>query len=286
MEVYKETNMLRIKQKMTEIRRSKKAPIMHNYYLNCEQDEEIYVLYGQSTVVFWNGNGEGHHAYFYSNDAKELVRLLLQVPEGTVIDYFTHTEGKLQELLESAGWRLIHEMRRMISGSATPEGREKMAKRRKAFDIALYKKDNVRPAEESDCDAIYKKLSETIDSRESRLCTKEELLEYIRNRWVAVYYEAGELLGFRIFTVKDNTANGYHIWNNAGPEGYYSLVKVTDQLLAKYMQDIPPEKIKPNYCWVDAKNKKAIRIDKFWGMEFDGLRNFVYEKLPTSESAQ
>jgi len=273
--------MVRIKNKMTEIRRSRKKPILHNYYMNCEQDEEIFALYGQSSVVFWDDDRGVHRAYFYSCDAEELTELLSQVPEGTIIDYLTHEKGELQELIESAGWKQLHEMHRMTSAHITAEDRTEIEEQKKLFDETLYMKDNVRPAVEADCDDIYDKLEEVFDSRESHLCTKKELLEYIRNRWVAVYYESGELQGFQIFTVENNSFYGYQIWNGVGPEGYYSLTKMTDQLFAECVKDVPPAKIKPSYCWVNVKNRKSMRMVKFWGQRFDGLYDFVYEKLPS-----
>ncbi len=278
MEICRETNMVQIKRKMTEIRRSKKAPIMHNYYLNCEKDDEIYALYGQSSVVFWDDDRGVRRAYFYSSDAEELAQLLAQVPEHIILDYLTRKKGELQELFERADWLLLHEMHRMSSVHITPEERKEIAEKRELLDLTLYRKENVRPAVEADCDVIYEKLYEIFDSRESHLCTREELLQYIRNRWVAVYYEEGKLMGLQIFTVENNTCYGYQIWNGTGPEGYYSLEKTVGQLFAECIKDVPPAKIKPGYCWVNTKNKTAVRSAKFWGNKFDGLYDFVYEK--------
>jgi len=286
MEIHREQDMVRIKQKMTEIKRNRKAPIMHNYYLNCEKDEEIYALYGQSTVVFWDDDRGVRRAYFYSSDTEELTQLLARVPEHIILDYLTRQKGELHELFERAGWSLLHEMHRMSSVGITPEEQQRMAKRRELFDIVMYQRDKVRPAVEADCDVIYQKLYEVFDSRESHLCTREELLQYIRNRWVSVYYEEGNLLGFHIFLVENNTFYGYQIWSAIGPEGYYSLSKTSDRLFAEYVKDIPVKKIKPSYGWVNIKNKRARRMAEFWGQRFDGLYDFVYERLPVTEIAQ
>ena len=72
---------------------------MHNYYMNCEQDDEIFALYGENTVVSWDFDRGVCRAYFYSSDQDELQGLLAQVPDGTIIDYLTRTKGELQNAL-------------------------------------------------------------------------------------------------------------------------------------------------------------------------------------------
>lgn len=38
----------------------------------------------------------------------------------------------------------------------------------------------------------------------------------------------------------------------------------------------------PIYSWANVKNRKAMRLIQFWGQKFDGLYDFVYEKLPAA----
>lgn len=279
MEVCREAGMVRIKNKMTEIRRRRIAPVIHNYYLNCEQDEEIFALFGQDTVVFWDDDRGVRRAYFCSTNPEELTALLSQVPEGTVIDYLTRTKGEFRDLFESAGWRQLHEMHRMDT-KLSAEEEAAMEERKHLFDLTAYREENVRAAVEADCDIIYSKLLEVFDPRESHLCTKEELLEYIQKRWVSVYYEDGVLLGLHIFLVEHRRFYGYQIWTEAGVEGYYSLIKTSEQLFCEFIGETV-KKCLPGYSWVNVKNGKSMRLLKFWGQKFDGLYDFVYEKLPT-----
>lgn len=278
MEVCRENDMVRIKNKMTEVRRRRTAPVIHNYYLNCEQDEEIFALFGQETVVFWDDDRGVCRAYFYSTNPEELTALLSQVPEGTVIDYLTRTKDEFRDLFESAGWRQLYEMHRMTN-KLSAEEKEEMEERERLFDLTTYREENVRAAVEADCDIIYSKLLEVFDPRESHLCTKEELLEYIRKRWVTVYYEAGSLLGFQICLVEHRKCYGYQIWTEAGTEGYYSLFKETKKLFFELIGE-PMQAYLPGYSWVNIKNRKAMRIVQFVGQKFDGLYDFVYEKMP------
>lgn len=154
-----------------------------------------------------------------------------------------------------------------------------MEKRERLFDLTTYREENVRAAVEADCDIVYSKLLEIFDPRESHLCTKEELLEYIRKRWVTVYYEAGVLLGLHIFLVEHRRFYGYQIWTEAGVEVYYSLNKMSKRLFFEFIGE-PIQTYWPGYSWVNVKNRKSMRLVQFWGEKFDGLYDFVYEKLP------
>lgn len=280
MKIYHETNMASIKQKMNEIRRSGRKPVLHNYYLNCEKDEEIFALFGNFSVVFWDDDHGVRRVYFYSVDSEELKALLLEVPEGVIMDYITRQKGDLQPLLESAGWTLLHEMKRFSSVGVTAEEWKEIEEKKKIFDLALWMKDKVRLATEDDCDAIYKKLYEVFDVRESHLCTKEELLDFIKKRWVVVYYDENRLMGFYMFKIEQFKPYGYQIWNGGGTEVYYSLIKEANILIREYVKDAPLGKVKPGYAWVNANNRKAMRANSIWGSKFDGLYDFVYEKLP------
>lgn len=277
MEVCREDGMVRIKNKMTEIRRKRTAPIINNYYLNCEQDKEIFALFGQDTVVFWDDDRGVRRAYFYSSNPEELVALLSQVPEGTIIDYLTRTKDEFRDLFENAGWRQLYEMHRMTTKLSIEEAAA-MEERYHLFDLTTYREENVRPAVETDCGIVYNKLLEVFDPRESHLCTKEELLEYIRKRWVTVYYEDGSLLGLQIFLVEHRQFYGYQIWTEAGAEGYYSLNKMSRKLFFEFIGE-PIQIYAPGYSWVNVKNRKSMRLVQFFGQKFDGLYDFVYGKM-------
>ena len=277
-EFQRQTDMFGIKKKITEIHRAGKRPVIRNYYLNCEQDEEIFALFGNETVVFWDNDRGVIRVYFYSVCPEELIEMLKQIPDGAIVDYLTRTEGEYSDIFSAAGLTLKYEMMRMSTYKLTKEEREELDARRRLYEETLYMKDNVRAATEADLEVLYKKLYEVFDARESHLCTREELLQFIRNRWVAVYYEEEELKGFQIFTVKANQFYGYQIWNSVGPEGYYSLDRMVGTLFAECVKDVPKEKQKPSYCWVNRHNRKSYRLLTFWGNKFDGLYDFVYEK--------
>lgn len=281
MQVICEHDMVNVKKKMTEIRRNRQGRVIHqNYYGNCDQNEETFVIYGNNTVVIWEYDHDVIRGYFCSSEESELAELLQYLPKGCIIDYLTKEKGDMQEFLEAHGFLLLHEMHRMSSSKLTEEEKKTIAENCAILQESLYRPENVRAATISDLEAVYKKLYEVFDSREAHLPTKLELKKLIENQWVAVYYEHGTLLGIEIFTADHEQKYGYLDWNGAGPEGYYSLIQMTAKLYSDYLKrnHIELQKVNPGYCWVNAKNRKAKRLIEFWGSKFDGLYDFVYEK--------
>ncbi|MBE6096532.1 MAG: hypothetical protein E7198_01875 [Schwartzia succinivorans] len=287
MDVVRETSIVNIKNKMTDIRRSRNGKqIYHNYFNNCDNDEEIFVLYGDDSVVFWDDDNGVKRAYFYASDENELVSLIKMIPKGCVIDYVTRKKDKnVMDILALGKCNLLYEMHRMSKAGLTLDEKKAIDEKYKILQQELYRPDKVRCASVKDTDILYEKLYDVFDKRESHLPSREELIKFINNKWVTVFYEGDELKAFQIITVDHGQSYGYQIWNDAGPEGYFSLVVETDKLFAEYLREhkveqrVAPKQKKPSYCWVNVKNKKAVRIVKFWGNKFDGLYDFVYEKL-------
>lgn len=287
MNVVTEQNMINIKNKMTEIRRNRKGALFQNYYNNCESDHEIFTVYGKNTVVFWNNDDGVIRGYFYSSEQEELKDLLGMLPSGCVVDYLTKTKDDFLDFMEEAGLHLLHEMHRMSSAGMTEEDKKIVEENKLLMREVLYKPQNVRAASMEDMEVIYEKLYEIFDPRESHLPTKSELKGYIEKQWCSVYFEDGKLAGFHMFTVDKGAFYGYQIWNGTGPEGYWSLNTYSDYLYGKYLKEnniiSAVNKTKPNYCWVNVKNRKSKRLVEFWGQKFDGLYDFVFEKLDSCE---
>lgn len=281
MQVICEHDMINVKKKMTEIRRNRQGRVIRqNYYGNCDQNEETFVVYGTDSVVLWENDHNVIRGYFYSSDEEELAKMLRYLPKGCIVDYLTRTKGEMQEYLESHGFCLLHEMHRMSSAGMTPEEKAEVARNYEIIKTALYQPENVRLAEEKDVEAVYQKLYEIFDAKESHLPDRDELLDLIQKKWVILYQQSGKLLGIYIIMINEGQVYGYQIWNGTGPEGYFSLVEYSNQLYSEWMKRAvdKPKQEKPGYCWVDSANRKAVRIIKLWGSKFDGLYDFVYEK--------
>ena len=237
-------------------------------------------MYGENAIAFWCDDNGVIRGYYYASDIDELKELLKYLPKGTVIDVITRGDLNTSAFLGLSGFCFLHELQRFSSVGLSSEESKYISERIK-FMADMYKVENVCVATENDVDVLNDKLYEIFDKRESHLPTRDELVEYIQRRWVCLYYENKELKGFYIFKVMSNGQfYGYEIWNGTGPDGYFSMVMKANELHAEYCNSnkIPLDKIPPSYCWVNVKNKKAMRPIKFWGMKFDGLRDFVYEK--------
>ena len=273
-----ENNTVNIKKKMTEIRRTRRNVIIQNYYNNCENDPIIWTVYGDRTVVFWDDDNGVKRVYFYSDNEAELEMLLSQIPEEVTLEFLTKGPILYNDLFRKAGFEPLFQMKRFSSGLLNAEEQLQLVEYNKTLHDALYDPQLVRRAERRDCDELYQKLYEIFDPRESHICNKETLSQYIENGWVAVSYLGGKLVGFQIFTVNAGQFYGYQIWNGGGPEVLYNLTNKTSELFAEYIKGKGAKHIRPSYAWVNVNNRKSIRNVTASGMRFDGLMDYGYIK--------
>ncbi len=273
-----ETNTVNIKKKMTEIRRTRSNTIIQNYYSNCENDPIIWSVYGDRTVVFWDDDNGVKRVYFYSDNEAELELLLSHIPEEVTLEFITKGPVLYDNLFRKAGFEPLFQMKRFSSGLLSAEEQMQLVEFNKTLYEALYDSQLAEKAEEKDCDELYKKLYEVFDPRESHLCNKETLSQYIENGWVAVSHLDGVLVGFQIFTVNAGQFYGYQIWNGGGPEILFNLTNKTSELFAEYIKDKEIKHTRPSYAWVNVNNRKSIRNVTASGMRFDGLMDYGYVK--------
>lgn len=271
--------MYNIKNKMTEIKRTRKQRIYHNYYGNCEEDDEVIAVYGQDTVIFWEDDDGVLRGYFFTSDVEELAAMMVFFPKGCIIDYLTRTKDELREVFEGNRFGLVSEMHRMSQRGLSDEEKQKIADKWAFLREQLYKPENVKCADEEDFEELYKKLYEVFDTRESHLPNRKKLMRLIEEKSAVVYYENGKMQGFYMAKMKDGQLYGYQVWSGTGVECLYSMDTMMGELFDAYLKRENITVTKPSYAWVNKENKSAIRNVKFWGNKFDGLYDFVYEKI-------
>lgn len=284
MDVVVEKNVVNVKTKMSEIRRNCRTnghrKIYNNYYNNCDQDEEIYVVYGENTVVLWDDDDGVTRGYFHSSDEAELIKMLRYLPQDSVVDIITRTRDEYGDIMSQAGLVFHCEMHRFVSDVS--EEAQQLWRERDAMVADIYCPERVRAATAGDLDMVYGKLHEIFDPKEAHLPNKKQLLELIEKKWVSLYFEGNELKALHIFKVEAGGRNyGYQTWNGTGIDGYYSVLRFSRELYFDYLDrnGIDKRKVPPGYAWADISNKKAIRGIKYGFAEFDGLIDFVYKKI-------
>lgn len=273
-------NDIKIRKLMTNIRRNKTGKIYNNYYNNCLTETNIYLLEGNRTIVFYYKDNDLFRGHFYSDDKEELIKLLKELPAKCIIDYLTKdSKDEALDILTKSNMKLMYEMHRMTSANLSEEEKLAIEEKKKIFE-PLYRAENVFAATLDDLDAIYKKLYEIFDERESHLPDMNELTYLINNKWVTVFKEYGEIKGFEMVKIEQRKIYGYQMWNSSGPDGYYSLMTKMESLCEEYLNKIGLSKkdIKPGYSWINVKNKTNKRLLEYWGERFDGLYDFVFEK--------
>lgn len=283
MEAVCENRIARAKGKMTEIRRnarSRDGKIYHNYYNNCDKDEEFFAIYGENTIVLWDEDDGVVRGYFYSSDKVELIELLKRLPDECVVDIITRSEDEYKDIMGAAGIAFHREMHRFVCD--TSEETKRRIRERESLMAEAYKMENVRSATADDLELVYSKLHEVFDAAESHLPNRGALLELIEKRWVSLYFEDGELKALHIFKIEAAGRNyGYQTWNGTGVEGYYSVLHYSTKVYLECLKvlGLDKDKVPPGYAWADISNKKALRGVKFGFAKFDGLIDFVYKKI-------
>lgn len=283
MEAVRENNIAKAKGKMTEIRRNARGrgrKIYHNYYNNCDKDEEFFSIHGENTIVLWDDDDGVVRGYFYSSDKAELIEMLKCLPDECVVDIITRSGDEYRDIMSDAGISFHREMHRFVCD--TSEETKRRIRERERLMVEVYKPDNVRSATADDLDLVYSKLHEVFDAAESHLPSRRELLELIEKKWVSIYFEDGELKALHIFKIEAAGRNyGYQTWNDTGVEGYYSVLYYSTKVYLECLKEmgIDKDKVPPGYAWADIANKKAIRGIKYGFAKFDGLIDFVYKKI-------
>lgn len=280
MQIIIENTVIAVKNKMTDIhRKCGNRKIYNNYYNNCDNDKDLYTVYGQNTVLLWHDDNNVTRGYFYSSDEEELVEMMAVFPKGCVIDYITRNKYELAELMEKAGFFLWAEMHHMSNAGLTEKERKRIYNCGEKFS------ENVRCANLADAEELYDRLYKVFDPQESHLPSLEQLKELINNQWVAVYKENGKITAFHLFKVKKSQYYGYQTWNSAGPQGYFAVIQKAYSLYMDYLKahNYPTEKGVIEYCWVNVKNTKSMAVvQKYLKRTFDGLYDYVYVKKDNS----
>lgn len=277
--VEKETKNIR--DKFSEIKNNNKTHILTNYYNNCEDDDTIWVLYGDNSIVFWDDDNGVIRVYFYSADKEELIDMLKCVPRDSCVEYLTKGKNVFEDIAYAADFEEEFVMHRYVSKMTEEEKEEHW----KTIKELLYDPSLAQVAEATDLEVIYDKLKEIFNSRESHLCSRKELEQYIENKWVVVAKNAdGRLIGLQIFKVEAGYRwYGYQIWSDNDPVVLANIEIVAKELYDEYIENIERNlgktiKPLPRYAWVNRDNKIAVRNVKKEKCEFDGLCDYGYRK--------
>lgn len=262
-----------IKQYIAEIKKENGRQLT-NYYNNFEgKNTEINFVKDEKGIVFWGDENGIPRVFFSCSDEEVLSRLLMNVPSGSVLDIISKNTEDLRQAILRSGMEKYAVYGRM-SGYCASEKLKKEAARNisSIIEAGFYKRENTFLGTMDDVDFIMDKLKEIFDPLTAHLCTREELCDFIKKEWVFVYKEHGEIKGFYIVQREGCKQYGYQIWNGTGVEAAYSMNLRCNEESEKLGT------IKYGFCWVDMANKKAIRFNRMWGNEFDGLYDVVYKK--------
>lgn len=230
-----------------------------NYFKQPLMDPAAAALAGEKALVFLDREDDFHHLYFSSADPAELARLLAAVePERVTLDYLTRApQAELQAAFEGAGMRL----RSKYVHISAP-----MPKVHPALGPTEF-------AREDEAAALRARMPGDLDRFCDHFPTVAALREWIADRRVLVCREDGAIAGYFIFQVTGVRAhlNYWYTEKAIGP------AKSLDLLLRAYAE-MARRGVKYVYAWVDHENTKVLNIHQRFGLVFDGLYDFIYQR--------
>ncbi len=269
----KECTLDELKIMMSDLKKSNKK-MYSNYFNNLEtMDTKIYYVCEEKGIVFWGEENDIPRTFFYCASEEVLERLLRIVPDGNILDIISREKEECRDVILRSGFHVYATYGRMTGYFASEETKRKVGELiNNIVEMGYYKKENTFFAKREDAEFILNKLEDIFDPVTAHLCTYEELCTFIDKKWVFVYKEGKEIKGFYIIKQEGCKQYGYQIWNGTGVEAAYSLnLRANEETKAK-------GDITYGYSWVDIDNKKAVRFNRLWGSEFDGLYDVVYKK--------
>lgn len=262
-----------ILQYANEIR--KKGKTTTNYYNNFKPgDSTVFETYqANNTIVFIHNDRINavdqviKRGYFISNDRKELADLLKSIPDHIVIDYITKEEKELFDVMQEAGFQEYAVFVRVSKNYKTAD-KEKDRLRRESMD-SIYNEKYGRWADEEDIDEILERMQEVFDPYTYHLCTRDELGEFVKNKWCLIHREDGKIVSITMFKLEGVKRYGYYMYNDAPIDVLYSLQR-------KVTKVDKENSITYFYGWMDKTNKKAKTVNSFYSIEPDGLYDVIY----------
>lgn len=249
--------------------KAERKKIIQNYYMNYNNtDMEFDVYQGEGTVVFCCMDGNGvYRCFFYSNAPKVLSSILSSLQKDTIVDYLSRVKEEDHSWLTEAGflpYALYIRVGKKIEDPGIEKTRELME-----FFSGMYDSQCGQYATLEDLESLHHLILQVFDCKKEHCPTKEDLVEYIKNKWVLIYKEDNEILTYFVYQIIGKRYYSNLSYNAITADILYNLERrAREEAQARY--DV-------NYmdAWYDSKNKKSLRRCI---MPFDGTYDYIYIK--------
>ena len=276
--------IIELRQEMNRIRRLG-GPVVTNYFNQCSQcTEPLSCWIGNGALAFGWLDINILRIYFYAIDIEELVHILAMTPSDSCIDYLTKEREENTGLFEKAGYELLSEYGRYMikTKEEKTETELKATQLRKTLVVddtiqaELYHAGYGELAMEEDAEEIDRMLREKFDARDSHFYDMETLREHIHKGWVFVARENDKIIAANLIEIQGRKCYWAYSFNDGPVEVFTSLITFSIESMARLGY-------KHNYCWMDLKNKRAIRFNILYnGYKFDDMYDRIYIKSSKS----
>lgn len=254
--------------RMREIR-SQKKNVLTNYYFTYNNKPEILfdVIDGIDTVIFGVQEMYVYRVFYYSNNKKELLKLLCDIPEGAVLDVVTKEENLDTHWLEKADIFWYNTYGRFGS-LLLPYEEQKRAYESNKLDM-FYNEQYGEYAKETDVREIQKLLRKNFDTKTDYFFTDDELRKLIEEERVVVEREQGSIYFIFIFRIEGKKFYTNLLYNEGTADISYSVEK---RLVLESLQRYG---VKYIYFWAALDNKAALKRN---GNPVADSYNYIFEK--------
>ena len=242
---------------------------IYTLYNEIEQSEYAFCVQGANGIVFWKkDNWDVCRVFFVASDLLELSVLLSEVPSDVVMDYNTHKNNNmLNQFFIKAGFQLKASYVRKGMG-IQGIGYEDVSAHSDILDD-YYDESIVEYALYSDIDEIMQIIEDTFDKETDHLPARENLIEWIKNKWVLIYREEGKIYTIYIYEIFGKKMYSALSYNSVTADKMYTLEK------KGYLDAVQKYDVQYIYAWFNRENFGAMKRNV---LKEDGLINYIYKK--------
>jgi hypothetical protein len=260
MNVLEPLSLADIMEGITRVRRHASASMLTNWFGNLHSAGPFPALITEDTLLFLDADRDFRHVLFASTSPAALDRLLQCCPHGGIyaLDYLTKALGhEWEEVFLRNGFIRRANYQRIAS----------------VFPKFPPVRGETLFAREDEAEYVYQLLPQVFDRYLDHLPSIEQVREMIRDRRVLVNRMDRDISGLFIFQIHGQRAHLNYWWSHPAASPNAGL-----ELLIRAYHEMGLRAIRAVHAWVNVINDRVIRIHRHFGLNPDGLCNYIYTR--------
>ena len=261
-----------IKDKIRSLKKDYKK-IETNFYPGILDDEQEATLFeNEKAIVFVVQEPNRYRAFFGFEDGDFLSEILLQIPDGTVMEYiFRPKKNPLKKIFENGNMEKYSTyIRSTICYSGNPfsipeEGRRKLLEQ-------MYEPTFGEYAEKKDAVELYNLTKKTFDVLCDDVFTLEQWDKIIERKECLLHRENGNIVTFYVWRLEGRKLYSNMVVNEGPANFSYNLER-------RIFEEMWSKGIRIFYAWYNIKNKKALKRGNEKTEELIKSKEIIYNDI-------